>query len=438
MIIVQNLTKTYKLYSSPLDRLNESFHPLRKQYHQEFFALKDVSFEINKGESVGIIGNNGSGKSTILKILANVVTPTSGTVHVDGKVSALLELGAGFSPEMTGIENVYFNGLLAGITKIEMNEKLDDILSFADIGEHVYQPVKTYSSGMFVRLAFAVAIGVRPDILIIDEALSVGDIFFQQKCYAAVQKLINSGITAIFVSHDTTAVIKLCDRCILLHGGKIAYDGTAIQGVSRYLAASSHVAEASLIQTSTEEEHVDAISSSRVKNLISPSAQHYGVGGASILSTHVYDLNGQQQLSVRMLEKLTFYVLVKSEIMVANPSIGIHLFDRLGNLVFASGTHRLGCEIPSLHPGSKAKVKFEISFTVQQGQYLFSIGISDMQDMENNIGYVLDRVDMLGPLTVTPSIHAISPFGGIAQLPMEATLVNACDADGKEGVFDAE
>ena len=180
---IQHLTKTYKLYDRSIDRLKESLHPLRRRYHRDFHALKDVSFEIGKGETFGIIGRNGSGKSTLLKIIAGVLTPSAGHLEVRGKVSALLELGIGFNPDLTGRENIYFSGTIMGFSREEMDEKVDDILAFADIGDFINQPVKTYSSGMFVRLAFAMATNVDPDILIIDEALSVGDIFFQTKCY---------------------------------------------------------------------------------------------------------------------------------------------------------------------------------------------------------------------------------------------------------------
>ena len=175
--------KVYRLYDKPIDRLKESVSISHKNYHRDFYALKGLSFQVKKGETVGIIGTNGSGKSTILKIITGVLTPTSGQVDVDGKISALLELGAGFNMDYTGIENVYMNGTMMGYTKKEMDAKLQDILDFAEIGDFVYQPVKTYSSGMFVRLAFALAINVDPEILIVDEALSVGDVFFQSKCY---------------------------------------------------------------------------------------------------------------------------------------------------------------------------------------------------------------------------------------------------------------
>lgn len=234
-ITVENLSKVYKLYSSPVDRLKESLHPLRRQYHHDFYALNDVSFEIKKGESVGIIGKNGSGKSTLLKILTGVLTPTSGSVTVNGKVSALLELGAGFNPDLTGIENVYFNGMLMGYTREEMEGLLDGILSFADIGEFVQQPVKTYSSGMFVRLAFAVAVNVDPEILIIDEALAVGDLKFQKKCKQKMSDFRDKGITQLIVSHNMSDITTGCSKALYLKNGILEYCGEAVETVSAFL-----------------------------------------------------------------------------------------------------------------------------------------------------------------------------------------------------------
>ncbi|WP_027415581.1 ABC transporter ATP-binding protein [Aneurinibacillus terranovensis] len=224
-IRVDNLTKSYKLYDHPVDRLKESLHPLRKKYHKDFYALKNLSFEIKKGETVGIIGKNGSGKSTLLKIITGVLTPTSGTVHVNGKVSALLELGAGFNPELTGIENIYLNGMIMGYSKEEMNKKIDDILSFAEIGQFVYQPVKMYSSGMFARLAFAVAINVEPDILIVDEALAVGDLRFQIKCMEKFTTFREQGKTILFVTHDINSVKRFCTKTIWINEGVVQAQG---------------------------------------------------------------------------------------------------------------------------------------------------------------------------------------------------------------------
>ncbi len=220
IIKVENLTKIYKLYDAPIDRLKEALHWRHKKYHKDFYALNNISFEINTGECVGIIGKNGSGKSTLLKIIAKVLTPSSGAVTVNGKVSALLELGAGFNPEYTGIENIYFQGSLMGYTKEEIDKKVDAILSFADIGEFAFQPVKMYSSGMFARLAFAVAINVEPDILIVDEALSVGDMFFQAKSMAKMKSLIeDKKVTVLFVTHDISSIKAMCNKAILLENG---------------------------------------------------------------------------------------------------------------------------------------------------------------------------------------------------------------------------
>lgn len=234
-IEVKNLSKVYKLYSKPMNRMKESLHPFRKSYHKDFYALNDVSFKIEKGETVGIIGRNGSGKSTILKIITGVLTPSSGVVNVNGKISALLELGSGFNPEFTGLENVYFNGSIMGYSRKEMEEKLDDILAFADIGDFIYQPVKSYSSGMFVRLAFALAISVDPDILIVDEALSVGDAYFQAKCFSRIEDLKNNGTTIILVTHSTGEVLTHCSKAILINDGIKVQEGEPNDVVNAYL-----------------------------------------------------------------------------------------------------------------------------------------------------------------------------------------------------------
>lgn len=240
-IRAEGLSKVYKLYDRSIDRLKESLHPLRKRYHRDFYALREVSFEIKKGETFGLIGKNGSGKSTLLKIIAGVLTPSGGNLEVRGKVSALLELGIGFNPDMTGLENIYFGGTIMGFTREEMDAKADDILAFADIGQFIHQPVKTYSSGMFVRLAFAVAAKVDPEILVIDEALAVGDMFFQSKCMLLMKRMIENGVTLVFVSHDTSSVTNLCRRAIYLEEGKIKAMGEAIVVTDQYLRDMRHL-----------------------------------------------------------------------------------------------------------------------------------------------------------------------------------------------------
>ncbi len=233
-IRVENLSKVFRLYENPVDRLKESIHPRRRRYHTPFYALKDISFTINAGETVGIVGRNGSGKSTLLKIITGVLTPTSGTVDVNGKVSAILELGSGFNPELSGLENVFFSGMLMGYSREEMEKRLDAILSFADIGAFVQQPVKTYSSGMMVRLAFSVQTMVDAKILIVDEALAVGDEAFQRKCYARLERLCEQGTTLLYVSHHAASVVSLCNKAILLHRGDLVVQGQPKFVVSRY------------------------------------------------------------------------------------------------------------------------------------------------------------------------------------------------------------
>lgn len=234
MIEVKNLTKIYKIYEKPSDRLKETFFPEKKR-HKQFHALQDISFKISKGETVGIIGKNGSGKSTLLKILSGVLNSTSGEIKVDGKVSAILELGAGFNLEYTGRENIYLNGTLQGKSRKEMDAKMDRILSFADIGHFIEQPVRTYSSGMFARLAFAVAINVDPDILIVDEALAVGDMKFQAKCFRKFEELRDNGVTILFVGHDVSSIRKFCDRTMWIHNGELIAFGDTLSVTAEYM-----------------------------------------------------------------------------------------------------------------------------------------------------------------------------------------------------------
>ena len=233
-IRINDVTKLYKLYDKPTDRLKESLGLSKEKKYKEHYALHGVSFDVKKGECVGIIGTNGAGKSTILKIITGVLNPTAGNVEINGRISALLELGAGFNPEYTGIENVYLNGTMIGFSREEIDAKMDEILAFADIGDFVHQPVKTYSSGMFVRLAFAVAINIDPEILIVDEALSVGDVFFQAKCFKKFEDFKAKGKTILFVSHDLSSIEKYCDKAILLDHGKNVGEGTPIDIINKF------------------------------------------------------------------------------------------------------------------------------------------------------------------------------------------------------------
>ncbi len=353
-IRVQNLTKTYRLYNSSLDRLKESLHPLRRQYHHDFFALNDVSFEIKKGESVGIIGKNGSGKSTLLKILTGVLTPTSGTVQVTGKVSALLELGAGFNPELSGMENVYFNGMLMGYTREEMDERLDDILSFADIGEFVHQPVKTYSSGMFVRLAFAVAVNVEPEIMIVDEALSVGDASFQQKCVKKMDGFKSNGGNIIFVSHDMNAIKVLCKRAILLDKGKMLEDGDSETVVSVYN---------SLI-AGQQELYEKASGNKKVT---------YGNMKVEIVNVDILNKNGDSAEIIVSGENVTVKCVIYAHTTLEDLVVGIMVRDRFGQDIFGTNSYQLNKQL-SICENQKLVFDFNIVMNLGVGKYTISLG----------------------------------------------------------------
>ncbi len=235
IITVQNVSKKFRQYASVADGVKEMLHPLRKKYHQEFWALKDISFEVKKGDSIGIVGRNGSGKSTLMQILCGILQVTSGEVAVHGRVSALLELGAGFHPQFTGRENVYLNGAIMGFSKEEVDQRFQAIADFADIGDFIDQPVRTYSNGMFVRLAFAAAINVSPDILIVDEALAVGDMFFQAQCMQRLQSLMDEGVTVLLVTHDINAVKNLCTKCLYLDQGSMQIFGPSSEVTDSFM-----------------------------------------------------------------------------------------------------------------------------------------------------------------------------------------------------------
>ena len=292
-IEIRNLSKMYKLYNKPLDRLVDSLGLSRKKLYKEHYALRNINFDIGVGECVGIIGTNGSGKSTILKIITGVLSPTGGSITVNGRISALLELGAGFNPEYSGLENIYLNGTMMGFTEAEIDTRLDDILSFADIGEFVHQPVKTYSSGMFVRLAFAVAINIDPEILVVDEALSVGDVFFQSKCYHKFEEFKRQGKTILFVSHDLGSISKYCDRVILLNQGEMLDQGTPKAMVDMYkqlLVRQNPVKQAQMNS---------AIRESQKKGFqMNPNTLEYGEKQAEIVDFVVLDSKGLQSNTI--------------------------------------------------------------------------------------------------------------------------------------------
>jgi lipopolysaccharide transport system ATP-binding protein len=429
VVKVNDLSKGFKIYSSPWRRALEWASLGRQNCHQDFWALKDISFEVGRGECLGIIGPNGAGKSTLLKILTRSLYPTTGTFQIRGNVLSLLELGTGFNPELTGRQNIYRSSQLLGFPEGYVSERVQDIQEFAELGDFFDRPIKTYSSGMFVRLAFSMFVFLKPEVLIVDEALSVGDIFFQQKCFVKMREMLSSDTTCLFASHDTAAVQNLCDRAVLLHNGEVDFIGSPEETVSRYfskLGSRRSNIRPSEIEAPNRPSTDSLIlhSETLAHNILDSSHPCHGAGGIEILAARVTDRRGRDTFIVKMLESLTFHVLLKAKVPVYDPSTGIHLFDRLGNLVFAAGTRQLRHRLPDLTPGQELMVKFELTFNVQPGEYTFSLGAGEPSEEGPNIGFVQDRHEMLGPIVVTTDEQQIFPFYGVAQLPMKVILID--------------
>lgn len=382
IIKVNDVTKVYKLYDKPMDRLKEGLSITHKSYHNDHFALNKINLEVSKGECVGIIGTNGSGKSTLLKIITGVLNPTEGKVETNGKISALLELGAGFNMEYTGIENIYLNGTMMGFSHDEMAKKIDDIISFAEIGEFIYQPVKTYSSGMFARLAFAVAINVEPDILIVDEALSVGDIFFQAKCYRKFNEFKENGKTILFVSHDLSSILKYCERSLLIHNGNQISVGKSNEVVDIYkkiLANQYDETQNAVTETKIEEVENAKIQkfsdSKKWKDSMIQNANcvEYGEKDAEIIDFAVVDENGNIGSTVDKGTEFTIKTKVHFNKTIENPIFTFTIKDRKGTPITGTNTSLESKNLETVEAGTDVIVSFKQKMNLQGGQYLLSV-----------------------------------------------------------------
>ncbi len=363
-IAVRNLRKTYKLYDKPSDRLKEALGIGKKKKHKLHHALNGVNLEVRKGETVGIIGTNGSGKSTILKIITGVLNPTEGEVIVDGRISALLELGAGFNMEYNGIENVYLNGTMMGFSEKEITQRLPDILDFADIGDYVYQPVKTYSSGMFVRLAFAVAINIDPEILIVDEALSVGDVFFQAKCYRKFEDFKKLGKTIVFVSHDLSSISKYCDRVFVLNKGNLLGDGAPKEMIDVY----KRILVGQYPDGTEEEAQKTALED------VNPNLLEYGTKEAEIVS---YAITDEQGLHASAILKGTFFTVhmrVRFNKTLPAPIFAMSIKNVRGTEITGTNSLLEKAYLDSGRQGQELDITFKQKMTLQGGEYLISLG----------------------------------------------------------------
>ena len=432
-IDVRDVTKIYKLYDKPIDRLKESLNPLHRNYHRDFYALNHISFQVKKGETVGIIGTNGSGKSTILKIITGVLTPTTGTVQVDGVISALLELGAGFNMDYTGIENIYMNGTMMGFSRKEMDEKLQDILDFADIGDFVYQPVKTYSSGMFVRLAFALAINVDPEILIVDEALSVGDVFFQAKCYRRMEEIRKSGTTILMVTHDMGSIIKYCDKVVLLNRGEFVAEGAPGRMVDLYkkilagqmeslkeeleemndFSGDSVSGGGALEDKESKKEETRGGGLMKDKIAVNANRTEYGDGRAEIFDFGLEDQRGNlsnlilkgEMFTIR--EKIRFFADIKAPIFTYT------IKDKKGTSLTGTNTMYEGADIKPVKNGDVYEVSFTQKMTLQGGEYLLSMSCTGFEGEEHVVYHRLYDV---------ASITVISNKNTVGVYDMESTV----------------
>jgi len=382
-ISLDSITKIYRLYKRNSDRIKETFHPLRKQYHKPFPALKEISFSANERESIGIIGKNGSGKSTLLQILCGVLQPSSGEIRVNGTISALLELGAGFNPDFTGRENVYLSATIMGFSREFIDHNVEKIFEFADIGEFVDQPVKLYSSGMFIRLAFATAISVDPDILIVDEALAVGDIFFQQKCMEHMKGMMESK-TIVLVSHDMHAVSNLCERVIVLNEGDILFDGKTSEGIALYTRLvhnemfSAH--GSGTIDTGQIPQHIiEALTQKEgnLENWIPVNADRRGGAGDILICTVSITRGNEIFKVIQTGEQVTVRMVISSKKDIDQVIFGYTVKDRLGVAVFGENSVTLLETPPTLKSGF---TYVDFSFTwpeVMPQEYTLTLGIGE-------------------------------------------------------------
>ncbi len=428
VITVEHVSKVYQLYKTQKDRLKEAWSLTHKSYHEDRYALRDINFQVFKGECVGIIGTNGSGKSTLLKIITGVLGATDGRVEKKGKISALLELGTGFNMEYTGLKNIYLNGLMMGYTSQEMDKKVQGIIDFAEIGDYINQPVKTYSSGMFARLAFAVAINVDPEILIVDEALSVGDIFFQAKCYKKFNEFQEQGKTILFVSHDLGSVLKYCNRCLLINQGDQIAMGDTAEVVNLYRKL--------LVETAREQDHkVDEdVREMNAHNaelrgeaaerkpeglrkdqlVLNPNVSSYGNGKAEIVDFAIVDERGEVTNSIMKNTLFRIAMKVRFDEALENPIFAYTIKDLKGQDITGTNTFLEGQNIESVRKGNVLEVTFSQKMVLQGGQYLLSLGCTGYEGEKFVVHHRLYDVCNLHVLSERNTIGVVDLFAKVS------------------------
>ncbi|MEK5206058.1 ABC transporter ATP-binding protein [Psychrobacillus sp. FSL H8-0510] len=405
-IKLDNVSKIYKLYDSPKDRVKESLNPFSKKLHNEFYALKNISFELKRGETLGIIGKNGSGKSTLLKIIAGILNSSSGNTVVNGRITSLLELGAGFNPEYSGIENVFLNGSIMGYTKEQMEQKLPEIMNFADIGDYINKPVKQYSSGMFARLAFATVISFEPDILIVDEALAVGDIFFQQKCNIYMKEQMKN-TTKLLVTHDMNAISNMVDRAILLSNGEIKYDGDPLGALELYtkelhteiFSKSPVVQEDGVALTNSQRSDWHRIDESKL-------------GGALEVKIDSYNITINQSKYkgyVKRGDVIIIKFLLDSMRSMNNLIVGYLVNDKHGNNIFGENTFTSGFKNINLSDEGMFEVEMTVVWPeIKEGHYFLTIGVGEgTHELVHVVQCWAQNVIELNNISPNKTMHAL-------------------------------
>jgi lipopolysaccharide transport system ATP-binding protein len=421
LISLRNVSKSYKIFDNPRSRLAHAIAPKYIKGLQEICALKDITIDIDQGESVAIIGRNGGGKSTLLEIITGTLTPTRGEVSVKGCVSALLELGSGFNPHYSGRDNILLNGLLLGLSRQDVLNSFEEIISFAEIGDALDRPVKTYSTGMMMRLAFAVQVLCRPQILIIDEALSVGDFFFQQKCLKTIRELHHKGTTLLFVSHDMGTVRDLCSRVIYLKQGNVIFDGPANQGIRLFFNETTPKNTQDISQAPLRELNKNELNLPSEVDVPSTEAiwsSHKAPMPGTLCRVALYDMNGLPATSFRIGETLVLRVKFIAYPSIAN-HIGFVLYDKFGAVRTTTGSLYLNV-FPQPTQTSPIKIfELHMKLMTEAGQYGLMVTLSYQTD--KNKGHRLDDTGMVGPITVNWDYEKeTAPFLGQVGLPTSA------------------
>ena len=416
------LGKCYHLYDRPQDRLKQILVGGRHRYFREFWALRDVSFDVPRGGTLGIIGRNGSGKSTLLQMVAGTLTPSTGTVETRGRVAPLLELGTGFNPEFSGRENVFLNGAVLGLTQDQIAARFDAIARFADIGDFIDQPVKVYSSGMYVRLAFAVATAVEPDVLVLDEALAVGDARFQLACYERIQRMLGNGMTLLFVSHDGNAVKRLCERAIVLDGGRVVYDGVPNDALNVYSRLLFSRDTPALAEAPVGGATAEAVTHAGPETM--PKEYRYGSGEAHITAITLLDGRGVPARSFETGEQVTVRCTVTADTAVEAPVFALRIKNDRGLEVYGTNTHFQNQAVAPLAAGETLQVEFVQEMTLMAGSYFLSVSL--VQVLGEDIRPLDRRYDVL-EFRVTP----IDRSFGIANLRSRIVVHRGATAAGE-------